>query len=212
MRGLVEMRVLELLTARLCHELIGPITAVSNGVEFLREEDRGFSRDALALVEDSAQRAAARLGFYRFAYASSGDSALAGPPPQELAAGFFATTGIACDYPAAARELPMSWQKLACNLLLVGGEALPRGGRLSLSVRSGTSCPASIGVEASGPRTALSAEASAALSLTAPADGLTSRTVQAYFTGLLARGLACRLLSNAAAPDRLRLTAAAGLG
>ena len=211
MRGLVDMRIVELLTARLCHELIGPITAVNNGAELLGEDDRGFSRDALALVEDSAQRAAARLEFYRFAYASSGDRALAGPPPQELAAGFFATTAIACDYPPAVRELPTPWQKLACNLLLIGAEALPRGGRMSLSVRSAASGPAAVGVEATGPRAALSAEGLAALSLTASPGSLTSRTVQAYFTGLLARGLGCRLLSEAAAPDCVRLTAAAGL-
>ena len=41
-RGMVaanlDLRVLELLTARLCHELSGPIAAINNGVELLADE------------------------------------------------------------------------------------------------------------------------------------------------------------------------------
>src|SRR5256885_2979655 len=37
--GTIDLRVLELLSARLCHELSGPIAAISNGVELLAEED-----------------------------------------------------------------------------------------------------------------------------------------------------------------------------
>jgi hypothetical protein len=34
----LDLRVLELLTARLCHELSGPIAAINNGVELLIDE------------------------------------------------------------------------------------------------------------------------------------------------------------------------------
>src|SRR2546422_11320476 len=72
----IDMRVLELLTARLCHELSAPIAAINNGVELLAEEDSdpgsspgtSFMRDAAALIGDSARRASSRLQFYRFAY------------------------------------------------------------------------------------------------------------------------------------------------
>src|SRR5690348_16198222 len=61
--------VLELLSARLCHELSGPIAAISNGVELLAEEDPGlglstnpaFLHDAVALVSESARRARCNL-------------------------------------------------------------------------------------------------------------------------------------------------------
>jgi histidine phosphotransferase ChpT len=104
MTGTVDMRVLELLTARLCHELSGPITAINNGVELLAEEDpdpglwpgASFIRDAVALVSQSARCAGSRLQFYRFAY-GFGQGAMAGPPPHELAIGFFDASRIACD-------------------------------------------------------------------------------------------------------------------
>src|SRR5690348_12818819 len=90
--GAVDMRILELLSARLCHELSGPIAAIANGVELLVEEEASassaeasFLRDAVLLVSGSARRARSRLEFYRFAYGSSGLAAGAGAPPWQLA-------------------------------------------------------------------------------------------------------------------------------
>src|SRR5712691_10357005 len=104
--GTLDMRVLELLTARLCHELSGPIAAINNGIELLAEEDPDFVREAATLVGDSARRAGSRLQFYRFAYGLGRAASLAGPPPHELAIGFFAATRIVCDYAVHIRALP----------------------------------------------------------------------------------------------------------
>ena len=206
--SIVDLRVLELLTARLCHELSAPIAAISNGLELLAEEDRdpgptsgtSFAREAAALIGDSARRAGRRLQFYRFAYGFGGGT-LAGPAPHELAVSFFAESRIACDYSDNVRNLPPDWQKLACNLLPVGGETLPRGGRLVL-----TDDP--LNLEAVGEAADLSPELRSALMLTMPVAELTSRTVQAFFTGLLAKALGCRLI-GAVEPGRVRLTAIA---
>ena len=53
----IDLRVIELLAARLCHDLIGPVAAIANGVELLAEEDPDFVRDAVALIEESARKA-----------------------------------------------------------------------------------------------------------------------------------------------------------
>src|SRR5581483_1942360 len=131
MAPLIDLRVLRLLASRLCHDLIGPVAAINNGVELLGDEDPDFVRDAVALVGDSARKAAARLQFYRFVF-GAGQGTPSGQSPQALAAALFDGGPILCDYGAAAAELGLEWQKLACNLLLVAGEALPRGGRLVL--------------------------------------------------------------------------------
>ena len=204
---LIDMRLLELLTARLCHELSGPVAAINNGIELLFDEEPGpdpstalaFLRDAVALVGDSAHRVRNRLQFYRFAYGFGGRGATTGAAPHELASGFFAATRIACDYAAGIRKMSPEWQKLACNLLPVGADALPRGGRLSLT-------DAPLAIEAVGEPVALSPEARAALALTTPIAELSVRTVQAYFAGLLAKALACRLTVTEE-PGRVRLTA-----
>ena len=203
--GTIDLRVLELLTARLCHELSGPIAAIGNGVELLAEEDPGlgsspnpaFLHDAVTLVSESARRARCRLQFYRFAYGFSSGSTIAGPAPHEIAIGFLAAANIMGDYAEGIRMLPPDWQKLACNLLSVGAEALPRGGRLDLTDRP-------LSLEAVGERAALSAEARQALMLATPIADLTPRTVQPYFTGLLAKALERSLIATAE-PGRVRL-------
>jgi len=212
--GSLDLRVLELLTARLCHELSGPIAAINNGVELLADEPvlardevvEDFVHDAVALVGDSAVRAASRLQFYRFAYGYGHGGSMVGPPPNELASRFFEKTQIACDYGESIQVLPLDWQRLACNLLLTGAEALSRGGNLVLAA-----APDGLDLEATGEFAALPPETSAALSLATPVAALTSRSVQAYFTGLLAEVLGCRLIRTEEF-RRLRLTAVAPAG
>ena len=206
----LDLRVLELLTSRLCHELSGPIAAINNGVELLadepvlvKDEAQDFVHHAIALVGDSARRAASRLQFYRFAYGYGHGGSMGGPPPNELACRFFETTQIACDYGESIRVLPLDWQRLACNLLLTGAEALSRGGNLVLAAAGD-----GLDLEATGEFAALSAEMSAALLLATPVTALTPRSVQAYFTGLLAEMLGCRLVRTEEF-RRLRLTAVA---
>ena len=56
----VDLRVAQLLSSRLCHDLVGPIGAVNTGLELFQE---GFDDDekALGLVADSAGEATRRL-------------------------------------------------------------------------------------------------------------------------------------------------------
>ncbi len=83
------LRVVELLAARLCHDLISPVAAIANGAELLGEDDPDFVREAVALVSSSARDANTRLQFFRFAYGFGGGG-LAGPAPHLLAAEYFA--------------------------------------------------------------------------------------------------------------------------
>jgi len=59
MAVMVELRVMELLNARLCHELISPVGAINNGVELVAEEDADadFQRDAMKLIASGAKTA-----------------------------------------------------------------------------------------------------------------------------------------------------------
>lgn len=198
----IDLRVLELLAARLCHDLIGPVSAIANGVELLGEEDPEFARDAVGLVGESARRANRRLQFYRFALGFGGGG-LAGPAPHLLAAEYFEGTSIACDYGTAARALPAERQKLACAMLAVAAEGLPRGGTLALAVVA-----AGVQVDAAGEGAGPSPEARAALALAATTAALTTRTVVAYFTGLLAEAQGLRLVLEDR-PGGFRLVAAA---
>jgi histidine phosphotransferase ChpT len=194
----IDIRVLELLAARLCHDLAGPIAAISNGAELLDDEDPDFVRQAGTLIGDSAGTAAKRLQLFRFVYGFSA-GAIAGPPPHLLASEYFAGGSVTCDYREAARALEGPWQRLGCALLLVAGEGLPRGGRICLE-----SAGEAIAVTADGEGARLSDEATAALLLQTPVEALSSRIVGTYFAGLLARQLK-HGLSAAAEPTGFRI-------
>jgi histidine phosphotransferase ChpT len=187
----VDLRVLEMLAARLCHDLIGPVAAIGNGAELLADEEPDFVQDAISLVGESARKANRRLQFYRFAYGFSGGE-LAGLPPHRLASTFFEESSVTCDYREKVRALPLEWQKLTCNMLAIAGEALHRGGQLVADGAAGAPQVEAIG-EGAGPI----AQVQAALALATPVDDLTSRAAGAYFTGLLAARLGSRIVLDA---------------
>jgi histidine phosphotransferase ChpT len=193
-----SLHVIELLAARLCHDLISPVSAIANGAELLGEDDPDFVREAVALVANSAHDATARLQFFRFAYGFGGGG-LAGPAPHQLAAGYFAGSAAKCDYRETARALPLGQQKLACAMLIVAGDALPRGGHLVVGTASGGP-----EIDATGDMIALSTETRAALTLGIEPAELSTRTVTAYFAGLLAASQD-RLLVVSERPGGFRL-------
>ncbi len=205
----VQLRVIELLSARLCHELVSPVGAINNGDELLDEEDTDYDRDAIQLIGQSARKASQRLQFYRFAYgtAVSASGAPVGSG-RELSHGLFEGTKIQCDWQAGATTLPVDWQRLACNMLVLGAEALPRGG--SLIVRRLRAGASGIEVVAEGEGVNLTPEMRAALDEGIAVDQLTSRTIQAYFTARLAGQIGAGLALAGAEPQRALFRAAAG--
>jgi len=183
----LEFRVFELLASRLCHDLISPVGAITNGIELLGDEGPEFAKDATAIIAQSAKRAGYRLQFYRFAYGAGGSGGGA-PAPKELIAGMMEGGKVACDWPAAYDALPVEWQKLACNLALLAAEALPRGGKVTLSGKGKT-----LEADASGESVNLTPEAKAALDAGAGVDALTARTIHGYFTARYAENLGAKL-------------------
>ncbi len=66
-----------LIASRICHDLISPIGAISNGVELLAMEPGG-NRPELALIAESVANANARIRFFRVSFgAASGDQRIA---------------------------------------------------------------------------------------------------------------------------------------
>lgn len=170
----IDLRIAELLAARLCHELVSPIGAINNGVELL-EDDPDFAADAAALIAQSGIQATRRLQFYRVAYGSTAPIAV--ELGRKVTLELFADGKIACDWPEGLAPADV---KLACNLFLVAAEALPRGGRLTLAAAD----PLEIRAEGEGAR--LPAHLPDALTGAQSASLVDARSVQAAFTGALA--------------------------
>jgi histidine phosphotransferase ChpT len=209
MGTLIDMRVLDLLSARLCHELISPVGAIANGVELLGEDDPEFVQEATALIAQSAKKAGQRLQFYRFAYGapSSEGGGLGGPDPRELVEGLLEGGKVVCDWRQDSVGINAAWRKLGCNLVVLACETLPRGGTITVTATAGAT--PSLEVAAQGETINLTADGREALALRTAAAELTSRTVHAYYTACLARDLAAPVAVDETTPGRLVLRAVA---
>jgi histidine phosphotransferase ChpT len=196
----VDLRVLELLSSRLCHELISPVGAINNGIELMDEDDPEFVKEATKLIGNSARTAGRRLDFYRFAY-GTGRAGTA----RDVALGLLEGGKARCDWDDSVNALAVEWQRVACNMVVIAAEALPRGGTIQVAAASGK--PGLV-VKGSGDAVNLTTEFRAVLDGSATVPDLTARTVQAYYTVKLAEALGAKVSLAEPGPGSVTFTAA----
>lgn len=186
MTSTVETRVLELLCSRLCHELISPVTAISNGLELMGDDPGDMVGDILALLGHSSLQASQRLKFYRVAYGYGGEAAesMGLTEAGAYVRGIAEEAKVTVSWPDGADALGRGAVKVLLNTALMAIEALPRGGGINVVVSTGSELD--ITITATGEGAQLWQESIAALDAGAETDALTPRSVQAYFTRHLA--------------------------
>src|SRR5215510_5168329 len=180
----VELRIMELLASRICHDLISPIGAVGNGLELLEEADDEMSADALKLSVGCVRRASALLEFFRMAYGTAGsDRGLRWETAKQLAEGLIdgAKTTVVWGPAPAGLNIPAAVPKLALNLVLLGTEMLPRGGEIKVALE-GAGSRLTVSALASGRDARLPDEIGAAIAAAADSPpSLTARSVHGFF-------------------------------
>jgi histidine phosphotransferase ChpT len=172
----------EVLTARLCHELVNPLGAVSNGVEVL-EEDPAFAAEAAKLIATSARQAAIRLQFYRLAYGATVELSAVGVA--RVVADFFADSKTTCLWPDAWPDEYAVWLKPVMNLAVLACDCLPRGGEIRLDLPAAKT-PAFL-IWATGIGARLPDVLGAVTQGDPSPEDLTPRTAHAAFTAILAQ-------------------------
>lgn len=132
-----DVALASLLSSRICHDLVGPVGALSNGVEFLGAGVENDTRDhAVRVIRDGARTARARLQFYRSAFGaggSIGDHAQL-DEMRILAADFLEGGRVTLDWATGDATLDRPLARLLLNQILIGVEALPRGGLCQVGV------------------------------------------------------------------------------
>lgn len=204
----IDLRVAELLCSRLCHDVISPIGAVTNGIELIEEEGGRIAADALDLAGRSARQASRLLQFYRIAFGLGGT--LSGSrltEVRDLAEGLLSGSRHRLDWPGdSADPLPGGLGKLILNMVLLAADCLPRGGRIGVATQGSEGWTAAA-VTAEG-EVRMSDELRSAMSEAADAAALTARTVQAYLTALIAIRAGGELIIAEPDAQTLRLTVA----
>lgn len=120
-----------LLGSRICHDLISPIGAISNGVELLLMEGQTKGPE-MALVSESVAHANARIRFFRVAFGqTSKDQRISATEVRGILADMARGGRISVDWDSAA-DLSRRETKLAFLLILCLESALGQGGRIQV--------------------------------------------------------------------------------
>jgi len=190
-----------LLCSRVCHDLISPTGAVVNGIEVLddKDSDEETREFALDLIRKSARTASARLQFCRLAFGAAGSAGaqIDLGDAEKVARGQFEDekTRVVWNVPRAF--LDKNRVKLLLNMMVLAGQAIPRGGVMTVDpVGEGDAMAFRIGATGTIARVP---QAIPALLDAAPENGVVdAHAIQPYYTGLLARtcGLAVSIASE----------------
>lgn len=182
------LRLAELLAARLCHELAGPLGALAGTLE-LAIEDADAAGFALALEQAAA--AAARLRLLRAAWGLPGDT-LDVAELRALLVGRPSAARVELDLDGldSGTAYPPEVARLLLNVVLLATEGLPYGGTIVLAQQP----PDQLVVQLRGDRAAWPSSFAAMLDGVAPGTA-EMRDLQAALTTLMARdaGIALRL-------------------
>lgn len=181
-----------LLCSRLCHDMLSPVGALSNGLELLRDErDPQMRQRCMELLEQSARISADKLKFFRLAYGAAGGFGQDVPveEPRALVQALLGDNDrIVLAWAVGDAMLPKAAVKVLLNLAAIGIDALPRGGNLDIGAerRDGAT---EIAVRAAGARIAFDRTIGQALEGSLPEEELSGRTAPAHMVRLLAEEL-----------------------
>lgn len=161
-----------LIGSRICHDLISPMGAVTNGLELLELSGMGTSPE-MVLISESAADANARIRLFRLAFgtASAGQS-LRSEDLGAILATVYRTGRIALDYGLSGTVTQPLAQVVVLSLLCAE-QTIPFGGTLSVTQHEGQ-----FEISATGGRLQINDQLWNSLGAMAPAPEVTPAQVQ----------------------------------
>ncbi|MDG5749119.1 histidine phosphotransferase family protein [Qipengyuania sp. XHP0207] len=178
-----------MLCSRLCHDMLSPVGALSNGLELLAlETDPEMRANVMQLLEQSATISTTKLKFFRLAFGAAGgfgDRVDVEEPKALIQALVADKPNITINWALADPSLGKPAVKVLLNFAQIAIDALVRGGTLDIGaeVRDGAS---EIVVRAAGPKIAFDETIGKALDGSLDRSELSSRTAAAHMIALLA--------------------------
>ncbi len=132
----------ELLISKIFHDLASPVTAISNGVEFITEAvDENFAKKALALIESSSHELVRKVNIYRFMYGKAMlDGEIDFAVVKQLVNELFESSKIHLKWPKYCAEstvisLTSLSSRLMVNLIYLAASTLVAGGEIGIEMQ-----------------------------------------------------------------------------
>ncbi len=206
---LIDIRLLELLSSKICHDLISPVGAINNGIELVEDIGGAVVDEAMKLISDSAQQAARRLRLFRMAYGKAGaEQGVTLKDIRATAKDFLSTGkcrltwGDEQDFTDVAEK--KGALKLVLCMTMMAEDVLSHGGDITVEAINEYD-RVGVKVMMTGARAQLSQAMHAALKGEAAVDDITPRTVHAYVMGLMAHVYGFKISAQQHSPEALTL-------
>lgn len=186
MNILIDLKILELLASKICHDLVSPVGAINNGVELIEDIGGDVTEEAMKLIGDSAGQAARRLRLFRLIYGRAGsESTLTFKEARATIEATLAHTKIQLSFedeslPEELMDTP-GVLKVLLNTILLAEEALIYGGTILVG-HAKAPFIGGVTVKASGREAHLGEQSMAALKGEADTESVTPRSVHAYLS------------------------------
>jgi histidine phosphotransferase ChpT len=195
-----------LLCSRVCHDIISPVGAINNGLELL--DEGGADEDAMNLIRASARNASARLQFARIAFGAAGSAGMLidTGDAEAVATAFLKNEKPELVWNGRRALLPKNKVKLLLNMILVANAAIPRGGRIDVTLDDVDTEPKFL-IRTSGPMLRVPPKFLELHSGNKPEEAIDAHAIQPYYTLLLARE-AGMTISIHATPEEITFSAA----
>ena len=135
--GASDVNLAELIGSRICHDLISPIGAITNGLELL-EMVGAVQGPEMDLISGSVGSAGARIRFFRVAFGAASDQPLGRTEVAELLNDIERAGRVRVNW-NLTEPVPRNQVKLAFLALMCCESAMPLGGEVEIST-SGSGC------------------------------------------------------------------------
>jgi histidine phosphotransferase ChpT len=139
-----DLELAALISSKICHDVIGPVGAIYNGLEILDEDDDAEAKTyAMDVIRNVTEQASARLQFARFAFGAAGSagSQIDLATAEQISRGLLGKGKHRLVWRAKPGHMAKDKVKLLLNLLASALTALPRGGDIELIVHGSMEQP-----------------------------------------------------------------------
>ena len=193
----VEMKTIDLgaldlaalLCSRVCHDAVGPVGAIVNGLELLDEDDSAETRElALDLIRKSSRQASARLQFARIAFGAAGSagSSVDTGYAQQLTTQFLQDEKVELNWTAPRLYVEKNRVKLLMNLVVIALTTIPLGGTIDVTMDGDAENP-EFNILAKGPKPRLGQHVLDLLAGRSETGAVDAHGFQVFYTGAIAR-------------------------
>lgn len=139
-----DLELAALISSKICHDVIGPVGAIYNGLEILDEDDNQEAQTyALNVIRNVTEQASAKLQFARFAFGAAGSAGaqIDLSTAEQISRGFVGNGKHKLVWKGLAGYVAKDRVKLLLNLVASAITALPRGGEIEVVITGSAEQP-----------------------------------------------------------------------